>query len=518
MIGSIFEWFESRLDPFRSVEGEISPRSGYKILWRFVDSAKFPLASLLVVGLLSALIDVAMLALVGEIVDLLAKADPSSLLREQSSFLLGAAAIVLLLKPLTVILGLLVADQSVQANFSPLVRWQMHRRLMAQSLEFFQREFAGNIASKTWQSGQSAAEIVASLLQIVWSNLVYAVSVLVLLSWLNVWLSALVLAWIACFAATSSFFVPLTRKKSRISAEAFNAINGHLVDVYANAQTVKLFPAKATEEDYVRQSLQSFVAKSKDFLRIVTAGRSAMVVQSAVFTTLIGVVTIWLWEQGRVSVGQITLIFALIFRLDGQLQMLLGLLTGLLRSYGVFLSSMEVMTKPVLLRDKEDALALPLTNTRVVFDAVQFGYSGSKRVINGLSFAIEPGEKVGLIGSSGAGKSTIAHLLLRFYDVEAGRITVGGTDIRDATQLSLRNNIGLVTQDISLLHRSVLENIAIGKDGASRSEIVAAARRAHALEFIEGLEDGYGRKGFEAHVGQRGLKLSGGQRQRIALA
>lgn len=514
----ISSWFETRIDPFRQPSSDQLNAGQFSALWSFVRQAKGAFFALLILGIATGVIEVALFIFVGMLVDLLTENTPNSLLEQADLTFWTIGLTVLFIRPTLMILSSLIGEQSIQANFSPLIRWQVHRRVMSQSLSFFQSDFSGNIASKTWQSGQAAAEVIGTALQIVWSNIVYCLSVVMLMSWLDLRLSLIVVLWITLFSYIAYIFVPLTRKRSRSSAEASNSVNGHLVDVYSNAQTVKIFSSLATEESYLRTSLAHFIDQSKRFLRIITGGKAALVMLSSTFITALGVTTVYLWVGGQLTAGQVALILGLVLRLDAQMSVLLGLLTNLFRSFGTFQSSMEMASKPLSLQDREGAKALRLEKGRILFDEVSFGYHCERPVIKNLSLTIEPGEKVGLVGSSGSGKSTIANLLLRLYDVDRGRITIDGQDIRDVTQETLRAYVGLVAQDTSLLHRSVFDNISLGKDGVTVPEVWKAARHAQALEFIQNLRDAKGRSGFDAFVGERGLQLSGGQRQRIAIA
>lgn len=513
----LIKWFETRISPFKPIHDDITLKTPFGLLLHFVKQARWPFISMLLLGMANGIMDVLLFVFVGKVIDYLTNASPTTF-HTNNLTLWAIGATVLVLRPALGTLASLVSEQIIQANFSPMVRWQVHRRIMTQSVEFFQKDFAGNVASKVWQSGQSAAEIVGSLLQIVWSNVVYVISVVALFGWLDWRLSLIVVVWIAAFAIVANIFIPLTRARAKISAEASNAVNGHLVDVYGNIQTVKLFASKATEEAYIRGSLGHFIDSSKSFLRAVTGGKSLMILLSSISITFIGITVVSLWMNGKITPGQIAIIFGLVLRLDGQLNVLLGLLTNLFRAYGTFQSSMSLATKPLLLADRSNASNLHVTSGRITFERVAFNYGRERQVLDDLSFTIGPGEKVGLVGHSGAGKSTIAHLLLRFYDVQSGAVTIDGEDVRNVSQETLRECIGLVTQDTSLLHRSVMDNIRIGRDGASLEEVTNAARRAHAFDFIEALQDAKGRRGFEAHVGERGLQLSGGQRQRIAIA
>ncbi len=518
MISYIFSWFERRIDVFKSREFSFDTDVAFRNLLLFVRSEKKHFIVLLLLGSIAGLLDVTLFLVIGWIVDLLISNKPNDLLLEHGTSLIAIGFVVVVLRPCVTILMSLVGEQTIQANFSPVIRWLVHQRIMSQSIDFFQKEFSGNIASKTWQSGQAAAEIVGSLLQIVWSNVVFAASVIALFGWLDWRLGLAIVTWIVLFIVIARIFIPMTRNRSRASAEASNTVNGHLVDTYSNIQTVKLFTDNPTDDAFLRGSLENFISRSKWFLRAVTSARASMSILSSSVLAIIGFISLRLWMGGDLSAGQVAVIFGLILRLDGQLNVLLGLLTNLFRSYGTFQSSISMAIKPVALLDRADATEMKVPSGRVVFNHVSFGYRENTPIFDDLSFTIEPGEKVGLIGYSGAGKSTIVNLLVRFYDTQAGSIGIDGQDIRDVSQSSLRRHIGLVAQDTTLLHRSIRDNIGIGKSDAGLADIMEAARKAHAYDFIQTLVDGHGRQGFDAHVGERGLQLSGGQRQRISIA
>jgi ATP-binding cassette subfamily B multidrug efflux pump len=389
---------------------------------------------------------------------------------------------------------------------------------MEYSIDFFNSDFSGNVASKVWQSGRSASEVIVSALQFVWSNLVFIGSTLTLLLLLDWRLCIIVITWIALFITIANIYVPKTRERSKISAASGNKLNGHMVDVYSNIQTVKLFNPKHSEEAFIKKSMEDFIIKSGHFLRTLTASKFLMLFLSSVALTSTGFVAVYLWSNKQISPGEVTLVFGLMLRLDAQLNILLNLVTGLFRSYGTYQASIDLIDKQHSSISRFNSTKLDKVCGGINFIGINFGYNKKNEVLKEFCLTIMPGEKIGIVGNSGAGKSTIANLLLRFYEADSGTIELDGQNISNIELEDLRENIGLVTQDTSLLHRSVKDNISLGRENTTLEEIRTAAKKAHALEFIESLVDSEGRTGFNAFVGERGLQLSGGQRQRICLA
>jgi ATP-binding cassette subfamily B multidrug efflux pump len=428
------------------------------------------------------------------------------------------AIVILFARPFFGLLASLVGDQAIQRNISPFVRWKLHRHIMEYSIDFFNSDFSGNVASKVWQSGRSASEVIVSALQFVWSNLVFIGSTLTLLLLLDWRLCIIVITWIALFITIANIYVPKTRERSKISAASGNKLNGHMVDVYSNIQTIKLFNPKHSEEAFIKQSMEDFIIKSGHFLRTLTASKFLMLFLSSVALTSTGFVAVYLWSNKHISPGEVTLVFGLMLRLDAQLNILLNLVTGLFRSYGTYQASIDLIDKQHSSISRFNSTKLDKVCGGINFIGINFGYNKKNEVLKEFCLTIMPGEKIGIVGNSGAGKSTIANLLLRFYEADSGTIELDGQNISNIELEDLRENIGLVTQDTSLLHRSVKDNISLGRENTTLEEIRTAAKKAHALEFIESLVDSEGRTGFNAFVGERGLQLSGGQRQRICLA
>ncbi len=514
----LFRLFETWIDPFRAPPGKGMPRGGAAALAYFVSQVRWPFLAMLVLGGTAALIEVSIFNFLGGIVDLLESGNRATFFSDHAWTLLGMAFVVLVVRTANNALMALLEEQTVVPGFFNLVRWQSHARVMKQSLSYFQDDLAGRLAQKVMQSGMSAGDFMINLLQVAWFIIVYAVTTLVLVTELDVRLGIIVCLWLICFAVTAWNFVPRIRDASRAVANSYSGVTGRLVDTYTNIQSVKLFGSTEEENRGARNAVENFIAKLQRFTRLLTSIRMVMSVINGVMIVAITAMALKAWQDGGISTGHVAFALSLVLRLNILLNRLFNQLNGLFRHFGSLQDSMETVVRPIRLSDKPGARELTVSRGQVRFENIRFHYGKKDGVIDHLDLTIKPGERVGLVGPSGAGKTTLASLLLRFFDVEAGRILIDGQDVKDVTQDSLRRSIGMVTQDPSLLHRSIRENILYGRTSASEAELLEAVRKAHALEFIQKLEDQRGRKGFDAFAGERGVKLSGGQRQRIAIA
>jgi ATP-binding cassette, subfamily B, multidrug efflux pump len=494
------------------------PRGGFVFLLYFVSQVRWPFAAMLLLGGISAFVEVAIFNFLGNIVDLLDTSDRSTFFADHAWTLLGMAFVILVVRAFVNSLTALIEEQSVVPGFFNLVRWQCHQRVMKQSLSYFQDDLAGRLSQKVMQSGMSAGDFMVNLLQVAWFIVVYAITTLVLIADLDIRLGAVVGLWLIFFAVAAWNIVPRVRNAAKSMANAYSGVTGRLVDTYTNIQSVKLFGSVVEENRGARASVEGFIAKLQKFTRLLTTIRMTMTAINGVMIVAIAGLALKIWQDGEISTGHVAFALSLTLRLNILLNRLFNQLNGLFRHFGSLQDSMETIVKPILLMDKPEAPHLNVSKGGVRFENIRFHYGKSDGVIDHMDLTIEPGERVGLVGPSGAGKTTLTSLLLRFYDVEAGRISIDGQDLREVSQESLRRSIGMVTQDPSLLHRSIRENILYGRPDAGEEDLIAAARKAHALEFIKALEDKKGRRGFDAFVGERGVKLSGGQRQRIAIA
>ena len=522
MITSILRYFENWIRPFERRE-ELAPPSGLVgFIWFYVRQAKLPFLAMLVLGGAAAGVEAAMFWFVGRIVDILAGVERSGgwsgLMAAHGGELLLMVAVIGLARFVIAALTALVDQQIITPGFYNLVRWQSYVHVSRQSLSFFQNDFSGRIVTKVWSAGQATGDVLTTMMESLWFVLIYSVSTLVLVAQLDLRLAAVVLAWLVLFGYLARYFIPRIRENAKLSAEAGSMISGRMVDSFSNIQTLRLFGSDEANDRYMRSGFESFQATILRFTRLLTGVRASMALLSSTMIVMTGALTIHLWLGGLISSGAVAFTMALILRLNFLLGRLMTQLNGVMRNLGTIQNSAELISQPTGLVDRPDAGRLTVRAPEIRFEHVGFHYGNGRGVINDLSLTVRPGEKLGIVGRSGTGKSTLVNLLLRFYEVAKGRILIDGQDISQVTQESLRAQIGMVTQDTSLLHRSIRDNILFGKPDASEEQLREAARRAEADGFIAELEDQRGRKGYDAHVGERGVKLSGGQRQRIAIA
>jgi len=514
--------FESWLDPF-SKTGDLQPPAvTWRFFWFYISQAKLPFLALLILGGAVALVEAALFYYVGRIVDILDSASQAEgwagLIAGFGPELVGMLVVTLGVRFIITWLSATVEEQTVNLGFYNLVRWQAYAHVIRQNLSFFQNDFAGSIAAKVWQSGGAVGDFMVSLLQVVWFIGIYTVTTVVLVGQLDWRLGAAVMLWVVLFSILARFYVPRMRKFSAAAAEQASALTGRIVDSFSNIQTLKLFGTVEADDKFVRSGFNSFLAAMTKLARTLVGVRSSMGMLSGIAIAGIAALSVHLWTEGLITVGGVAFTTGLVLRLYNLLGRLMNQLNGLMRNYGTAQNSAELIARPLGLIDAPDAKPLVVSKAAISFKQVGFRYDNKLPVIDRLDLEIKPGERVGLIGRSGAGKSTIVNLLLRFYDVQSGSISIDGQDIAKVTQESLRANIGVVTQDTSLLHRSIRANLTYGCPDATDDEVSAAAAQAEADEFIEQLIDQKGRTAYDAFVGERGVKLSGGQRQRVAIA
>ncbi len=514
---SLFRWFETLIEPTTLPPGE-SPSGLWAFYWHHVRQVRHLIVALFVTGSLIALFDSAIPVFIGRLVRLASSHAPGTFFAEAWPQLLGMAAVLLLLRPAAIAMQHLVTNQAINPGLTNLVRWQNHWHVVRQSWTFFQNDFAGRIANRVMQTGPSLRESVVVATHAVWYILVYGTTAVALLASLDLRLAVPVLLWFAGYVVTLRYFVPRLRSRSRRLSEARSTLTGRIVDSYTNILTVKLFARPSDEDAFVRTAVDDHTELFRLQLRLMTALNLVLTGLNAALMVGTAGVALWLWSRGRADVGAIATAVPLAWQIANMAGWVAQSVTSIFENVGTVQDGMRSIAVPRQMVDRPDAKPLRVSRGAVRFEGVRFGYGTARGVLHGIDLAVEPGERVGLVGPSGAGKSTLVHLLLRFYALDEGRILIDGEDIAEATQESLRSRIAMVTQDTSLLHRSIRDNIRYGRPEASEGEVREAARRAHAVEFIEELEDWQGRRGFDAHVGERGVKLSGGQRQRIALA
>lgn len=514
----LFKRFETSLRPTGEPQPGAPPTGLVAFYWHFAQQAKGLFIALFVAGLVVALLDSTIPAFIGRIVTLVTQNTPQQLITEHWHLLAGMAVIVLLVRPLAITAQNLVANQAISANVANMIRWQNHWHVARQSWAFFQNDFAGRIANKVMQTGPAVRESLVALITGVWYILVYGSSAIFLLASADWRLALPIYVWFGAYLVLLRILVPRMRDRSKEVSEARSVLTGRIVDTYTNILTVKLFARARQEDAYVREAFDEHTGLFYASLRLNTVFSFLLSLLNAMLVTATGALAIWLWMQGKVEVGTVAMALPLSWQIISIAGWVAMRVTEIFENIGVVQEGMVSIARPIALADKPDATDLVVDKGRIRFDDIQFGYGRENGLIDGLTLDIAPGEKVGLVGRSGAGKSTLVNLLLRFFELEDGRILIDGQDIASVTQESLRSQISVVTQDTSLLHRSIRENIRYGRPGASDEEIVRAAKLAHAHEFILGLEDWKHRHGYDAQVGERGVKLSGGQRQRVAIA
>ncbi|WP_018700604.1 ABC transporter ATP-binding protein [Amorphus coralli] len=514
----MLSYFESLVDPLTDRPNARPPDRLWPFVWHFVRQAWRVIAALLVVAGIVALIEVSLFDFVGRIVDMLADTPPSALFAEHGTTLLVMALVAVVLRPLAATLHLFLVHQAVEPGLTNLIRWQTHRYVLRQSVSFFQNDFAGRLANKIVQTGPSLREAVVSMIDAIWYVTIYTGSALVLFAQADIWLTVPLIFWIVAYVWVLVHFVPRVKNQATVMAEARSTMTGRIVDSYTNIMTVKLFAHAEREDDYARESIVDHTAKFRTMTRLVTGMNISLVTINGLLIAGTLGTALWLWQSGAITIGAIALAAGLVMRINAMSGWIMWVVTGIFENLGTVAEGMEAIARPYAVTDRADAKPLAVTRGEIRYEDASFHYGQTRGVIDRLSLTIAPGERVGLVGRSGAGKSTMVNLLLRFHDVEGGRILIDGQDISAVTQESLRSAIGMVTQDTSLLHRSVRDNIRYGLPDADDAAIQAALERSHADGFVPDLVDLGGRRGLDAHVGERGVKLSGGQRQRIAIA
>lgn len=513
----LFQWFEGKINPFPSDE----PTQPPKTLIAFCVHYSRDIWPWLVVSALFmaavALVEVWLFSFLGNLVNWLSEQDRSTFLATEGWTLAGMALVILAL-PLLVLVHSLLNFQVLMGNYPMRIRWQIHRYLLKQSMHYYQEEFAGRIATKLMQTALSVRECVIKLIDVLNYVSVYFIGTLVILGSADLRLVIPLLIWLASYILMLRYFVPMMGRVSQLQANARSVMTGRVVDAYTNIQTVKLFSHAKRESDYAQEGMDNFLDTVHQQMRLVTIFNTCLYLLNSLLLLTVAAMSIWLWLGELINIGALAVALGLVLRLSGMSQWIMWEVSSLFENIGTVRDGIGSIAVPQQVQDKPKALPLRADHGEISFHHISFHYGQGSGVIENLSLQIKAGEKVGLVGRSGAGKSTLVNLLLRFYDVETGKISIDGQCISEVQQESLRAAIGMVSQDTSLLHRSVRENIAYGRPDATEAEIVQAAKQAKAHEFILGLRDAQGRTGYDAQVGERGVKLSGGQRQRIAIA
>ncbi|MES2635089.1 MAG: ABC transporter ATP-binding protein [Pseudomonadota bacterium] len=514
----MYSLFEKLIHPYPEAEPQLPPKGFFAFVWACTRGLR---GYVLLLAFFSAAVsayEAWLFALLGHIVDWLGKNEPARLWELQGKELLALAS-VLVGSTLFIAMQTFFKHQTLAINFPLRLRWNFHRLMLGQSMSFYSDEFAGRITTKVMQTALAVREMIFTTTDVALGTIVYFVTIMAFAGAFDVRLIWPFAIW-ACFYAVSVwYFVPRLGRMGKLQADARAMMTGRITDAYTNISTVKLFSHTQREAGFARAAMTEFMVTGYRQMRLVSAFE--IVNHLLVVGLIIGTCgyAIWLWSLTQVGIGAVAAVTAMALRISGMSHWIMWEMASLFENIGTVQDGIGTLTRARVVVDAPDAGKLEVTRGEVTFDDATFRYAkGADPVIEGFNLTVKPGEKIGLIGRSGAGKSTLVNLLLRFYDLDSGRITIDGQDIARVTQDSLRTHIGMVTQDTSLLHRSVRDNISYGRPTASEEEMISAARRAQAHDFIQNLGDTHGRKGYEAHVGERGVKLSGGQRQRIAIA
>ena len=514
----MFGFFERLVDPFPAQKPQRPPRGIYEFC-RYYTRGMEPWL-LLMAGLtaITAIAEAMLFAILGQVVDWLASSDPATFIQDSWVQLVVMSLFVLLFIPLTTALQSLVVHQTLMGNFPMAVRWNAHRYLLDQSYGFFQNEFSGRIATKVMQTALAVRDTVMKLLNVLLFVVIYMITALVLVASADIRLCLPIVIWLGFYILVQRYFLPKMKNIAMLQADARSLMTGRIVDSYTNIITLKLFSHSSRESDYVRDGMSEFLNTVHPQMRLVT--KLNMVLWSLnmllIFST--AALGIYLWINGSITPGAIAIVISLAIRLTGMSHWIMWEISSLFENIGTVQDGINTLSVPNAITDSEQAKDLQVTEGDIRFDNVSFAYNDDGQVFNRLNLHIPGTEKVGIVGRSGAGKSSLVSLMLRFYDIQSGTLSIDQQNIRDVRQESLRANIAMVTQDTSLLHRSVRENIMFGRPQASEEQMIVAAKQAQAHEFILSLRDNKGRRGYDAHVGERGVTLSGGQRQRIAIA
>ncbi|WP_038885866.1 ABC transporter ATP-binding protein [Vibrio rotiferianus] len=514
----MFKRFEGFTEPFPKSTPDQPPTGIFAFLRHYTRGYEKPLIIMSLMSTIVAIVEVSLFGAMGQLVDWLSTSNPETFLQDNKADLIFYGSLLLIVMPILVVVYSLLIHQTLLGNYPMSVRWLAHRYLLNQSLNFYQDDFAGRVATKVMQTSLAVRETVMKTMDVFVYVSVYFTSIIVMLAAADWRLMIPMLVWLAAYIAIQIYFVPKLKKVATEQADARSTMTGRIVDSYTNIQTVKLFSHSKRETQYAEEGMKGFLNTVYRQMRLVTGFDVAVEISNYLLVFSVAALSIYLWLDSAISVGAIAIAVSLALRINGMSMWIMWEVGALFENLGTVVDGMKTLSKPIDIQDKPDAKALQVSEGGIHFDNVSFHYGEKKGVISNLDLNIKPGEKVGLVGRSGAGKSTLVNLLLRFHDVEEGSIKIDGQEISSVTQDSLRSKIGMVTQDTSLLHRSIRDNILYGNPDATEEELLKATKQAHAHEFIDTLTDPFGNVGYDAQVGERGVKLSGGQRQRIAIS
>jgi ATP-binding cassette subfamily B multidrug efflux pump len=522
----MLSFFEKLIKPFPSEEPNQPPKGVFAFCRHYSRGIEVPLLLMAVLTASLAMLEVSLFSFMGELVEWLATKDKETFWQEESETLITMGAIVLIALPLLVFIHAAIIHQTLLGNYPMVIRWLAHRYLLKQSLGFYQDEFSGRIATKVMQTSLAVRETVIKLLDVMVYIVVYFLSMLFIIAQADYRLMLPLIVWLVFYIAIQFYFVPKLKSIATNQADARSTMTGRIVDSYSNIATVKLFSHTQREAEYAQKGMAGFLATVYKQMRLATGLNVSIQALNYALVFSVAALSIYLWQESAIGIGAITIAISLALRLNSMAQWIMWEISALFENIGTVVDGMKTLSQPLQVTDEQDAKALIVEHGSIEFNKMNFSYAMAnkegeikqQRIINDLNLNIKAGEKVGLVGRSGAGKSTLVNALMRFYDLESGSIKIDGQDISKVQQESLRANIAMVTQDTSLLHRSVRENILYGRPDASEEDLQQAINKAEAHEFILGLADLAGNTGLDAQVGERGVKLSGGQRQRIAIA
>ncbi|MBF9234367.1 ABC transporter ATP-binding protein [Microvirga alba] len=515
----MYRRLEKQIDPFSPFDEEQTPPGSVSAFsWHYLKPIKSWFVILFFASLVVGLFESSLYVIMGWLVDILAHSTPERIWAEHGNALLLVGAAILFIRPVLLFIHEAITNQIIVPQSTNMIRWRTHVYTLGHALSYFQADFAGRLANRITQAGSAIREIAVTVLDTLLYVAIFAFTALGMFSTVSPWLALPMGLWIVGYVVLLRYFVPRAKDRSLKVADARSALVGRVVDSYTNILTVKLFARGAEERSAVRDALSAHTQAFLHSFRLITSVTGVLAVMNSALLVATGALSITLWTRGAMTSGEAAAGLALVMRILAMSGWVMQTVRGVFENIGVVQESMETIARPHGIVDAPVAPQLEVTKGEVRFEKVSFHYGREEGVIEGLDLTIRAGEKMGLVGTSGAGKTTITSLLLRLHDVEGGRILVDGQDISKVSQDSLRSSIAVVTQDTSLLHRSIRDNIAYGRPGAREREVEQAAHLAHAHDFILNLEDHRGRRGYDAHVGERGVKLSGGQRQRIAIA
>ncbi len=514
----MFKFFENAVPPFSDEKVERPPNQLFKFVWYYTKPFRFLLLCLLITSALISAVEVYMFNAIGNMIDWMQVSDPRTFFEVYGNELIAVAILVLIIWPLLSLVDAALEHQGLLGNFAMQIRWRAHRYLLGQSTTFYANDFAGRIATKVMQTALSVRDSIVSINGLVVYVVVYFSSALVIFISNDVRLALPLISWLLAYILVMRFFLPKLKLVSEEQSDARSLMTGRVVDAYSNIQTVKMFSSSNAEEDYAKDSMQFMLVSVYQQMRLVTQLQTTLIVLNAILICSTMGFGIWLWTESIVSAGAIAVAGALTLRLQAMSQWFIWELARLFEAIGTTQDGMNTISQATAVEDAPNASMLRVEQGHVEFDRVYFQYGKLGRVIDNFSLSVKAGERIGIVGQSGAGKSTLVNLLLRLYDIEQGQIKIDGQNIADVSQQSLRHQIAMVTQDTSLLHRTIRENIAYGRPDANDQELLEAIKLAKADDFVDDLEDNEGNRGLDAKVGERGVKLSGGQRQRIAIA